>query len=838
MKTAVTLFISILLVIAIQGRGAAQNAGERSSFRWNNISLRVSLDSLMKWYSESIVYLDKDIEGKEVSVSCTSCSFDEALNAILSGTSLEWIRRGNQIILKEQGTQQTSRHITISGTITDSITGEWIVGASALLQDSADQVYKTVRRWCPTNAFGFFSLPRVPCGRYTFVIRALGYETLKWNIDSLTGESLRLYFGMVQKDIMVKEVTIEGHRTALTSAGGFSRGAYHRSVPTDQNQYLLDGGRIYNPAHFGGVLSTFSSEALNDVQVMLGGLPPSYGGRIGGIVDLSMRDGSRQRFSGSLGLGSLGSSLSVEGPFTNNTTFIISSRRGYPDIAMRIFSPSGVKPSSLGFSELIAKITHRFSGSNQISVSGYLGSDSYVNDVEGEGEKLDNDFSWGNRMLDIRWIGIVTPSLFLHTSIVYSRYDFDLQHILKENSLPYSGTQLSSNYAIEDFSLCANAEGYYNEDHTIRAGVELTHHRMNGYISEFSNQTATLSMQNISSWEAAIYLQDQWKILPRVAAELGGRITSFTSDQGSFSAIDPRFSLLISMSEQTRLYSSLFVVNQFIHPYRKSGVFLLYPAIFWYPSTEKMRPSTSLQITLGMERSLNNDAFIMSAESYYRITNNLHEFGIDTTAALVKNLENMILLGTGKTYGFTCSLKKRTGALTGAITYNLSWSLESFADINEGREFIPPFDRRHELQITSSYSIDNKWIFSGLCIITSGYSSTIVPKITQSKAVDGRPNVGGGEYAVGANLASNEFIDVNGCRLPGFQRLEFNLTRNFFISNLPCQFSLRLMNGYGLLDPFVWKLQQSSIVGLKWNATLQEQSLFPLYPALDFTVRF
>jgi hypothetical protein len=790
----------------------------------------------MKWHTESIVYLDKDVEGKNVSVSCVNCNFDQALNSLLNGTSLMWIRRGNQIIVTVQDTEQTRRYCTVSGTVTDSVTGEWIVGASVLLQDSADQIYKTVRRWCPTNTFGFFSLPRVPIGRYALVVRAMGYETVKQDIETVAEKSIQCVIGMIQKNIIVREVTIEGQRTSLISAGSFSHSTYHRSVPTDQNQYMLDGGRIYNPAHFGGVLSTFNLEALNDVQVALGGLPPSYGGRVGGIVDLSMRDGSRQKLSGSCGFGTLSSNLSFEGPVTDKTTFLISGRRGYPDVAMQIHPPEGMKPSLLGSSELITKITRRLSGSDQISLSGYLEKDTYNNEAEGEDRVLKNDFSWCNRMFDLRWIGIVTPSLFLHTSAVYSRYDFFLHHNINFNSLLYSNSQLSSDYVIEDFSINAHAENYYDEDHTIRAGVEFTHHRIDGSISKFSSQTAPFSLQNLSVWEAAVYLQDQWKILPGIAAELGGRATSFTSEKGSFSAIDPRFSLLVSFDEQTRFYSSFSAINQFIHPYRQSGVFLIYPAIFWYPSTETARPSTSLHVTLGMERSLKDDAYIVSMETYYRITNNLHEFGLDSIPAQAKDLEQLLLLGTGRMYGITCSVRKRTGDLTGVLTYNFSWSGETFTKINGGSEFNPPFDRRHELQGVVSYEAGENWVLSALCVIISKQSSIITPNVVQSGDGKTREELLATEMK-NADMAYNGFVDINGSKLPGFQRLELDVTRRFFLLNLSCQFSLRFMNSYGLLDPFIWKLQ-NTMDGLKWNASLREQNLFPLYPALEIMVRF
>ena len=826
MKQAVILFISLMFVVSMTWNSMAQNSHERASFNWKHVPLRVSLDSLMKWYSESIVYLDGDVEGKETSASCRECGFDEALSSVLRGNALNWIRRGNQIILRTEEIQKNINVTTISGVITDSLTGEWITGANVLFQKVEDGEPAGIPRWCPTNAYGFYSLPDVSLGRYVLVVRALGYEVRNGRIDSLTEKPIQLNISMIPKAIVLNAVTIEGHRQALAAVEEFSHSTYYRSVPSDQNQYMLDGGRIYNPAHFGGVLSTFSPEVLTDVQILLGGLPPSYGGRLGSIVDLSMRDGMRQRFAGSAGAGTLGSQISLEGPLAERTSFLVSGRNTYPDAAMNILSPHGVTPSQTGSLELTSKLTHRLSSSDQISLSSYFGRDTYSNNVEDGTSRFSNDFSWGNNMVDLRWIGIASPSLFLHAAVVYSRYNLDIQHHENFSTLSPDGIQFSSNYTIEDWNLNVHAENYYTEDHTLRAGIELIHHTMNGSISAFSSQIAPYSLQNNTSWETALYLQDQWKILPRVLSELGGRVSRFSSAAGSFSAIDPRFSLLITMDDRTHLYTSLSAISQFLHPYRNSGVFLFYPAIFWYPSTEKMQPSTSLHATLGVERTLEDDAYILSAETYYRITNNLHEFGYDTTTIHANNLEQASFSGTGRTYGVMVSVRKRLGDLTGSINYNLSWSYESFAEINGGNEFVPPFNRRHELQAAATYTIGEQWSLGAFCVVASGQTLPSEPASVPFPSNVGKTN----QVEVGvANAISTGFTDINGSKLPGFQRLELNISRQFVLSSFHCEGTFRLLNSYGLIDPFQWSLYHRS-TGLRWNAVLKEVTPLSFIP--------
>jgi hypothetical protein len=522
--------------------------------------------------------------------------------------------------------------------------------------------------------------------------------------------------------------------------------------------------------------------------------------------------------------------LMLEGPLSSASTFMISGRESYPDKTMRTLSSSS-SPIDFHYSELTAKLTNRLTSNQQISLSGYFGNDDYRNSASGNDIHLNNHFSWNNGMLNLHWIGITTPSLFLSSALIYSHYGFDLQHIMTVQSIPYSGIPLSSNYSIGDVDFLAQAEAYYDENHTVRSGIEVIHHSIDAAISKFSTQTASLFFRDYSAWEASFYLQDQWKILPGMSVNLGARATSFAGNQGSFSAIDPRFSVFVSINEQTRFYSSFSTINQFLHPYRNSGVFLFYPTTFWYPSTDSIHPTTSIEGTLGIERSMANDAYLVSIESYYRVTNNLHEFTFDSTTANLEDLSRTILLGTGKTFGIVFNLEKRYGDFTGKINYNLSWAFEQCANLNYGNEFSPPFDRRHEVQLQMQYRFAEEWMAGATCVLTSQQSASI------NQTMYLLSNNGNGRGTTIAN-ASYELLDVNGSRLPGFQRLELSVSRNLLLFHLPSQVSLRLLNSYGLMDTYSWTMHQSNITSLKWRADLRQINLFPLYPALSFNVKF
>ncbi len=827
MRTACTLFISLVLAIGMTSGADAQD--RTRSFQFSDLSLRSALDSLMRWYPVSIVYLDRDVEEKRAFASCSSCSFEEALNGVLEGTSLTWMRTGNQVILKAMAVAPSHPAATLCGTVTDSLTGEGIANATVVVRDNIGEASPTIQRWCPTNPYGFYSLRNLSPGAYTIMVRAMGYTPLEVAIVVPPSGPVWMDISMKSEEITLQEVTIEGYRSALASAGTYSRGIYIRSGPSDQHQYFLDGARIYNPSHFGGVLSSISDEAVNEVQEMVEGMPPNYGGRIGGILDLSMREGTPERLSGSAGIGSLGSRLSLEGPLGGSTSYLISGRRAFPDALVPFLPPDGT-PSRLGSSEVTAKLSHRLSSSSRLFLSGYWGSDSYDNQVEGAGMRLNNNFGWENSMINLRWIGIASSSLFLHASASYSRYGFALEHAMTGDPYLSPGSSLSSDYAVEDVTLRAQAEHYYDEEHTVLGGMELIHHRMRGNISTFSSQIAPISSEYSPIWELSVYLQDQWRILPRVMAELGARATNFTGNNGSLSAVDPRFALLVSLSDQSRMYGTVTSVNQFVHPYRNSGVFLFYPAIFWYPSTDRVRSSASLQMTLGIGKSFGNDAYLFSAESFYRTTHNLHEFMADTVLSLSGDLSDNVHFGTGKSYGISLAFRRRVGTLTGSLGYMYAWEQNTFPELNGGEPFVPRFSHRHELQVDARIDGGGAWAFGALCVVALTQSW-----LPPSEASMSQDNFGSGPAASSPALS---LFDLSQNRFPGFQRLELNVARRVMLGSVWGEISLRLLNAYGLLDPFAWELHRRPDLRLKWTADVQQLQLFPLYPALGITARF
>lgn len=762
------------------------------------------------------------------------------------------------------GALAASANGSVSGIVRERGSGEFVIGGTvALYRDSLVEGQRPVRG-AVTNRYGYYAIPDVAAGRYAIVVRFVGYQP--WVgvivVDDTTRERT-LDVDLVRAETTTEEVVVEADRISqaaidristvtvspefisqMPSFGGevdvfrvlqmlpgvkagseISSGLYVRGGSPDQNLILLDGVVVYNPSHLGGFLSAFHADALRDIKLIKGAFPAQYGGRLSSVLDMSMKEGNRESIKGSGHVSLIAAGLTVDGPINDKTTFMVSGRRFYADVLLAAFAPEGDLVPQYYFYDLNCKINTELGPKDRLYLSGYFGRDVLSTPPE-EDDRV--DVGWGNSTANLRWTHILAPELFLSTSMIYTDYVFGTDLL---DNRPWSNTsyRFVSESRIRDITLRSDLQWSASQDHLVRTGVEVTSHRFTSLAT--ADRAADLELVGstgvIETMDGALYAQDEWTISDAWRSNLGMRLYWFQA--GGYLRLEPRASVAWDVTATTSLTASVAVAHQFLHLITRNDISL--PTDLWFPSTDSVQPSRSLQAVVGLQHTLWDGEALFTVEAYVKDMQNLYEYREDATFTLGVPLASQFTSGRGIAYGVEFFLHKRLGAFTGWLGYTLAWTERTFADLNRGRPFPPRYDRRHDIAATFQYRLGESWRFGATWTFGTGQAYTMP---AGTFATDP------GWDNVGWRTPSQEFYTSrNGYRLAPFHKLDLHFLHSFGMFGLPFELSLNVYNAYNRQNPFaLYSSGEYDLQTGEYKRVIKQLTLFPIIPTLGLRFTF
>jgi hypothetical protein len=355
----------------------------------------------------------------------------------------------------------------------------------------------------------------------------------------------------------------------------------------------------------------------------------------------------------------------------------------------------------------------------------------------------------------------------------------------------------------------------------VKAGIEAVQHRfttaLSSNLSEFDRfapETPTYD-----GLEFSLFVQDEWKPSERMTLNLGTR--AFYFDRGRYFRAEPRLSAFYLLDDGTTLKAAFAGANQFLHLVSRNDISL--PTDTWFPSTSVIAPSYSLQYVLGASRNMFDDEYAVSLEGYYKSMHRLLEFRDNAMFSLFAPLESELTVGSGRAYGVELFVEKKKGAFTGWIGYTLSWAWNSFPELNEGKEYPPRHDRRHDISVVLNYRLGATWEFTAVWVYGTGQAFTF--PVAQY-------GINPWDY-----YGSLYFSERNGYRLPAYHRLDVNFSHAFRWFDWDWKLSLNLYNAYNHLNPFSQSIERD------WGThpprlQVKQVTLFPIIPTLGLSFRF
>lgn len=669
---------------------------------------------------------------------------------------------------------------TINGTLKDGKSTETLFGANVYVVE--------LKVGTNTNEYGFYSLT-IPKGDYTLKISYLGFETIEEKI-SIT-QNVKKDFALTENNHTLEEVKVHGNKKrseikntemsvnklsiqtikkipavlgevdiiksilllpGVTNAGEGQSGFNVRGGSADQNLILLDEATIYNSSHLFGFFSIFNSDAIKDLKLYKGGIPARFGGRLSSVLDIYQKEGNKEDYKYSGGIGLISSRLMAEGPISKGKgSFLVAGRGSYGHLFLKLAD----NQNSAYFYDLNSKLNYKLNDKNTLFLSGYFGRDKF--DVSGGFIN-----TYGNSFANLRWNHLFSDKLFSNLSIIYSDYyyglnidffkfdweseiknfnlKYDFKHYL-DNSLKLTygvnaqyyefnpGTivptgsnsgivarQLDRKFAIENAA-------YFDVDQKISDKLSVNYGLRFSNFTRLGEQTINIYANN----QAVIFNNDA-KIYEE-ATPIGTKFYGKNKTIANFNNFEPRLALTFAFDDNQSIKASYNRMSQYLHLI--SNTSSPTPLDIWTPSDSFFKPQILDQFAIGYFKNFSDDNYSLEIESFYKKMKNRVDY-IDGAQLIANNdIEQLVLNGIGRSYGLEFFLRKNTGKLQGWVSYTLSRAEQQTpgrtaneTGINDGKWYKSGFDKLHNLSVTATYKKSEKWSFGSIFTLQSGQPST------------------------------------------------------------------------------------------------------------------
>ncbi len=732
-------------------------------------NLRLTIDETINTIEDLFQKINKDLQieigylpneidtGRKIQWAPGQYSLKKLLEETFPKSTYQILWKSNKILIKENS--KTSKEgKRIYGYVQDAESGEKLLGATIYNKGEQTGVL--------TNTYGYFSIESAS-DTTLLSIRYMGYETRELTIvnkgDTLINIPLksanqllnnivvtenRLKDKLESTESGVIQIPIEQIKALPSFIGevdvikniqllpgvqmvGEGTSAYYvRGGNYDQNLILLDEAPVYNPSHALGFYSVFNGDAIKDLSFYKSHIPVKYGGKLSSVLDIRMKEGNKNKYQVSGGLGLISSRLSVEGPIVKDkASFLLTGRRTYADLLYgAISTEEDAENTSIYFYDFNAKMNYKLGEKDQLFLSGFFGRDVNQIDIQQYG------IIWDNQTVTLRWNHIFSNRLFANTSLIYSKYNYNI-------GLKIAGADLHWKSYIEDLTAKIDFDWYANPIHKLRYGLSTTFHNISpGKVAEPGFEMFDIS--EADALEHVLYLDDQIRVTDRLNVELGLRMSVFqnmgnssiykydpnyeVADSNYYKkgdiyhtifAFDPRISASYSLNGNSSLKASYDRTSQFIHLLQNNQIpFSSFDQ--WLISNPNIKPQYANHLSLGYYHYFNKSGIGLTTDVFYKYLYNQIDAADHAQLLLNKYLEGEVRSGKGESYGFELTLEKSSGKLQGILGYTYLRAKRTINGINNGSPYNAQYDKPHTIQATMVYNASKRidigmnWVYS------------------------------------------------------------------------------------------------------------------------------
>lgn len=523
---------------------------------------------------------------------------------------------------------------------------------------------------------------------------------------------------------------------------------------------FLDGAEVYDPFHLRDLFRAFSTidaEAVGAVDILTGGFPSEYGGRMSGVIDVDTLAPSERRTE--VGISLLNTRLLSQGTFAGDRgEWLLSFRRGYlRELLLLIDNADELDPR---YYDLLAKVQWRLSDSTIVSAHILAADDKMrVNETSENAAASSRDtYLWVNAR------GAPRPNLYLQSIASF------VQLTTKRRGT-YGGVNFEDSGSAHD-ERHARIVGWKNDvtlnltpSNVLKGGVTLRRVRAEyDYDAIASNQFFTAipggppasftrqADETVSGSEVAAYVADRIRLSERVVAEAGLRVESesYTPDG---THVNPRLNIAWMIGPRTSVRAAWgrFSQPQFVYELPvEDGINEFSPA------------QRADHRVIGLDHRFSS-AVSARAEVYEKKFSNLRprfENIFDKLVIFPELQHDRVRIDAESARAQGAELLVRVEPPQSQVSGWISYSRSKVTDRVGDRDIPRSWDQRHALNGSVNYRIGSAWNFNVAGTYHTGWPITLVSATLQG------------------NRIAPKIDMLNGARLPGYRRVDFRVSRN------------------------------------------------------------
>ena len=719
---------------------------------------------------------------------------------------------------------QNPNSAMIKGFVYDKATGEPIPFSNVFL--------KGTTHGANSDLNGFFNINRVPAGNYLLMVTNLEYDTLQESITVAKGEIINKKLYVSKGGIKLQEVEVTTKSTEkientnvsiqkidpivinkLPSIGEPDIAQYLQVLPgvvftgdqggqlyirgglPVQNKVLLDGLVVYNPFHSIGLFSVFDTEIMKNASVYSAGFGAEYGGRTSSIMDVTTRDGNKKNATARVSASLFGTKAVVEGPFVKlkengntSASYIFSVKHSYLPQTSKIFYPyANANGLPFYYTDVYGKASINTTGGSKISVFGFNFTDKvdYSNIAS---------FGWQNSGVGTNFVLVPNASNILIEGVfAYSKYHID-----------YKNPSLESDSKSSDVSSVNTGFNFVKF-----FGAQELKYGFEGIITTTSYDVknpyyAVINLSR-STTDVAAFVKHKFIDKDRkVIFEPSFRLQYYATL--SYVSPEPRAALKVNFTKKIRFKTAAGLYSQTLMSANSDRdiVNLFYGFInapenqdlsntYLDKNAQAKTVNSSIQkanhIVSGVELDLFKH-FELDLEVYQKFFNQIINVNRDkiyddntTNANRPDEYKKNFVVEQGRARGFDVVMKydRKRFYFWGvySLTYNDRWVGNNVT--GTVTNYPPNFDRRHNINIVSSYNFGKKknWEINFRWNFGTGFP------FTQTQGYINQLNPAGNiNYNFTTANGNLNYIpaSLNGGRLPDYHRLDIGVKYKYHIN--------------------------------------------------------